>query len=805
HRTRLDRNLDIHLNQSLPSSKSFRVPSASLYVRMDLIQALKDATDAGIVKGLKDISGVKHRLDIDVMIRDQPDTFNLFILALDKMQKPDFQPRGLRYAEISGIHGIPMKLWDGVPGKVNMAGGDLAGIVITPGPRSQSGIGLTLHHLLTRYLQQTLFITMVELARQWNTTENREKYHQAALEFRMPYWDYYRPRGPRVNFPGIIKNGMTSFAYDYSCPIAFTVDKINVRAAPDDKWMAMGNPLHHWDFEKDFVPEKDWVSTKAFVQDELLYARNRTTRYPLPGKGKTPSPTTESETLLNQVLNALRMDSNRLAQAFLLDEAYNEYDVFASNESRKEGYTSNTDAGRYMDEKASGSLESLHNLYHGLIGGNPKIKRGDNDEIIVGGGGGHMSQMSTAAFDPVFWMHHGQVERLASIWQAIHRDEEHSWLKEASDRELALFPFRQSPGIAAENMWKADMLRDHETLGYTRRDCEVKAPANSESPILQPPLRFKADSHFLHTTVEPIAVDKTPFFAPLIEEPPILSGQAPGDKLLSGEEKPGPGKHLAVFHPKHNSREWYIDNMVTRQFFNGTFSVFFFIFTEEHGAAPDTTHDAFQAPALVGVHHVFTAPAEVCDNCGDHAAAATLVETTIPITSMLIDFRAQQVIRSLEPEDVKPFLTKRLKCKICTADGMPSDPRAMAGDATFKVGISTKCIEDGQVSYARYADIIDSIVGSAPATCSAVAALGDRSRKATPRGKGGLQTTLLLAENTAFTCLAVCRAGPVRGRVPRGRRIAATGRSASAERGLAASVAMGRGGAAPAPQGTSGA
>lgn len=104
------------------------------------------------------------------------------------------------------------------------------------------------------------------------------------------------------------------------------------------------------------------------------------------------------------------------------------------------------------------------------------------------------------------------MERLASIWQAIHRDEKHSWLANASDRELALFPFRQSEGRAAENMWTADMLRDHETLGYTyediqgtkdemrkrfkdmydwsiyhpdkRRDCEVKAPANSESSYL---------------------------------------------------------------------------------------------------------------------------------------------------------------------------------------------------------------------------------------------------------------------------------------------------------------------------------
>ncbi|KAK8085550.1 hypothetical protein PG997_006821 [Apiospora hydei] len=649
HRTRLDCNSDIHLNQSLPSSKSFRLLSASLYVTMDPIQALKDATNAGIVKGLKDISGVKPRLDIDVMIRDQPDTFNLFILALDKMQKPDFQPHVLRYAEISDCR--------------------------------------------------------------TGTTTVQE--------------------APRVNFPGIIENGMTSFAYDYSCPIAFTVEKINVRTAPDDKWMAMGNPLHHWEFEKDFVPEKDWVGSNAYILDELLYARDRTHRYPLAGKDKKPSPEMESAKLLNQVLNTLRMDSNRLALAFLLSEAYNDWDLFASNSTPKEGYTSDTEAGDYMKLKASGSLESLHNLYHGLIGGNPKIQRGANEEILVGGGGGHMSKVSTAAFDPVFWMHHGQVERLASIWQAIHRGEEHSWLKKADDRELALFPFRQSAGIAPENMWKADMLRDHETLGYTfddiqgtkeeirdklkdmyswsiydpdrRRNCEVKAPAD----------------------MEPIAVEKTQFFEPLIDEPPILSGQAPGDKLLTPEDKPAPGKHLAVFHPKHNSREWYIDNMVTRQFLNDTFTVLFFISPEAHGAAPDTAHDAFQAPALVGVHHIFTAPAQVCDNCGDHAAAATVVETTIPITSMLIDFRAARVLPSLEPEDVKPFLAKRLKWRICTSDGRFFDPRVMAGTATFKVGISTKCIEDGQMSYSRHGDVIDSIVGSSSTTCDAAAALGD--------------------------------------------------------------------------------
>ena len=36
-----------------------------------------------------------------------------------------------------------------------------------------------------------------------------------------------------------------------------------------------------------------------------------------------------------------------------------------------------------------GSIESIHNRYHGLCGGE-----------------GHMSRVPVAAFDPIFWLHH---------------------------------------------------------------------------------------------------------------------------------------------------------------------------------------------------------------------------------------------------------------------------------------------------------------------------------------------------------------------------------------------------------------
>jgi len=57
--------------------------------------------------------------------------------------------------------------------------------------------------------------------------------------------------------------------------------------------------------------------------------------------------------------------------------SYNTYAVFSNTNQRDEN-------------QANGSLEGLHNNYHGILGGN----------------GGHMGRVATSAFDPVFWLHH---------------------------------------------------------------------------------------------------------------------------------------------------------------------------------------------------------------------------------------------------------------------------------------------------------------------------------------------------------------------------------------------------------------
>ena len=90
-------------------------------------------------------------------------------------------------------------------------------------------------------------------------------------------------------------------------------------------------------------------------------------------------------------------------------------------------------------ETTNGSIESLpHNVIHGVIGG---VAPGEdpNDWRNFG----LMSMPMTAALDPIFWLHHANIDRLWSVWL---RDtlEEHvnpdqlTWLDGPADRQFVM-------------------------------------------------------------------------------------------------------------------------------------------------------------------------------------------------------------------------------------------------------------------------------------------------------------------------------------------------------------------------------
>ncbi|KAG0642710.1 hypothetical protein HOY80DRAFT_881126 [Tuber brumale] len=116
-----------------------------------------------------------------------------------------------------------------------------------------------------------------------------------------------------------------------------------------------------------------------------------------------------------------------------------------------DGWNNNRDLDYYD------SLESIHNTIHNTIGG-----------------GGHMSYPDYAAFDPIFWLHHTNVDRIFALWQVLHPG---SYVGEQRSRYLTfwsqedqienyltpLVPFHKHD-LA---YWTSQACRDVKTFGST--------------------------------------------------------------------------------------------------------------------------------------------------------------------------------------------------------------------------------------------------------------------------------------------------------------------------------------------------
>jgi tyrosinase len=89
--------------------------------------------------------------------------------------------------------------------------------------------------------------------------------------------------------------------------------------------------------------------------------------------------------------------------------------------------------------------------------------------VDVGGRGGLMSDPRTAALDPIFWVHHANIDRLWAVWLGRnaqnHNPSDAPWLKGPADRAFATFGAdgKDVPSTPAD-------LLDLKKLGYDYED-----------------------------------------------------------------------------------------------------------------------------------------------------------------------------------------------------------------------------------------------------------------------------------------------------------------------------------------------
>ncbi|KAL9043739.1 MAG: hypothetical protein Q9214_003084 [Letrouitia sp. 1 TL-2023] len=127
------------------------------------------------------------------------------------------------------------------------------------------------------------------------------------------------------------------------------------------------------------------------------------------------------------------------------------------------------------------SLESWHDDIHNLIGSGRNAK-------------GNMGMIEIAGFDPMFWLHHNNVDRLFALYQALHPDQyvperpasgggDESWL------DTPLKPFYKSAGNEDKDFWNSADARDWAQCGYAVPGTDRNADKNALKKVVEDYIR----------------------------------------------------------------------------------------------------------------------------------------------------------------------------------------------------------------------------------------------------------------------------------------------------------------------------
>lgn len=667
------------------------------------------------------------RLEIDEFLQNNEMT-NLFMIAFSNLQTGSLvktdkgEPNWLKFHAIAGIHGQPDEAWGGVPKtKVQTSNGVRIGYC-----RHSSNTFPTWHRPYMCLMEQSLYTEMARIAELYTADSDKKLYRDAAAKFRLPYWDLIMPRrekSGRVDtvwgFPQIFKNKQV-----------FVKLPQPTKETTSDGWNKIDNPLYSYRF-----PTKDdyrLSGRPTIPQDPRFYNAEQTSRIPkddgLPNdeycdlaiQRQAAARATMLWQMLNPDITADKDISDRPTGTPVKVNDAKTWNQFANNSSNKV-----TVGNRVF---AMPSLESWHDGIHVMLGTgqfhDPTRKfsgRGvGSDEPRRGG---QMGNASIAAFDPIFFLHHCNIDRLLALFQAIFPDK----YCDPEDGESQLLPFLngksdkscyKSNDAWVKDYWRAGFavpgnkqpdknanpeavkktLIEYLTSTYywatngadpktTLKDWPKPlagswALLGPDAVVAEKPVQQRTSMRMRAHVPQLVAQEITvPIVAPLAEpvffevaiEPEAVLGVAdavnfslPAGALID-LEKPEIVTAQVTWNAKVKIRKYAFD---------GSFSVHLFT-----GYVKDEQPERYMTKKNeVGFTGVFTRPRsdiEGCPNCEQQRANDLFVEDVVPMTTLLYDYLESdphsaelirdgqyRTIRDLTPESVVPFLKEQLQWRI---------------------------------------------------------------------------------------------------------------------------------------------
>ena len=537
------------------------------------------------------------RLEIRTLQATKPNQWTLFILAMQQFHA-QAQTSATSYYQISGIHGVPRSNYNGVGQCSTCQGADgycTHDSVLFP----------AWHRAYLALFEQQLVATAVNIANNWPTTGSvtRAQMQGAASMLRLPYWDW----------AAIPANGGPDL------PPSITNAQITINGQNGQQ--TINNPLFRHDF----------TDPSGLVYSPFINWR-KTLRYP----SSTAASATSNNNAAINALNNIR--------ASLQDQVYQLFTTCADY-----AHFSNDNAGS-SSTQCSNSLEGIHNTIHTTSGGGP------SSSVAAGG---HMYYLATAAFDPVFWLHHANVDRLFAMWQTLHPNAygatqvaPHStWTiaqGSSQNKNSPLTPFTRD---ASGNFWTTASVQNWaNTFHYTYP--EYSNSDGSKSAITSAVNRLYGPSASAGTAKAKRQENgTTPFNG-------TISGG--NGTLTNGSSDPLVANNGSLYQ--------YVANINTPRYsLNGSYYVFLFL-----GAPASEAPETWITDAnLVGPMGVLAQ-----DNM---LMANVTVAGSVPLTrSLTAHFNAGK-LSDLSQETVAPYLKDNLNWRIAGAGGVSIDPAGVAG------------------------------------------------------------------------------------------------------------------------------
>jgi tyrosinase len=240
-----------------------------------------------------------------------------------------------------------------------------------------------------------------------------------------------------------------------------------------------------------------------------------------------------------------------------------------------------------------------------------------------------MAYIDYSAFDPVFWLHHAMVDRCFAMWQALNPGSYvvaepatyntfTTYAGQTQDVNTALTPFYKD---SLGSFWTSAEVVNTTAFGYAY--AETSGTTNVKSQVVA-------------------AVNK--LYGP--GKQPSVS-----PKALKSRESSG------------LSTEWIANIRVKKYALNAPFFIHLFL-----GAFDPVPSSWSFDQNLVGSHFISVKGLSAITNSPCNCDPDQMVSGTIPLTHALLKHVGAGELRSLDSEDVNPFLSQNLKYRVTLSD-----------------------------------------------------------------------------------------------------------------------------------------